>query len=1010
MKTQQPIYVSHALYRLGKSQNWSTLLAIELATQSAKDGKVLTAQQVQKIKNEGEKNYSNKGNDFERKFDSDFVQLRYELYKGIEKLGFFGSEYLGNYFSKRLEDVYEDSMLNVDYKKNYQQRLLLGNGIDNSRTILNDAFETAQNNEQYKEVLDNVFSEEFRSFLDTTEEQLRAANPDFDEFLIQQNLVDGNNKVISDNTILKKILQDKFNNVIESIEKNGSEVIDKINKIGSSGNEQNEKIDELFNRIDREQYEKDYAAKQQWNEYSTEVSIAFIASLLGDRTAAKNIMTVSDAIVKLKNLFTQFNSMSKVSAFGTIGLLVGSMGIVSGLFRELSKEEGKTTDEIIIETLGKISEQIEQVRLQIMDGLSFIDKKIDTYFEEAQYNARIIINYLRGIDVNVIQAKNALKNISKHVNLIWLDLDLKINYILNSELNDLKSEINDYKSIYGQDKEMTVEEIKSYLKEISTQFNASKDAVFTGDTNSISDIDRLSVALEGNTLSSVINIIRNYITQYSALNLIEKRANKERLSNCIYLIAKLAIDNPVNFKEIPATAFQRIYDEIKMYEEEVQRFRNNESLAFTSIFRNLIEQYKNTILSFKNEVKQIYNQELITFDEIAQKDFAINNIVQVLESYFSIASQGFKLDNFTLVDVFNERALAQLENMSATHEIVEKIKEYFPILEAPTLPLAIDKHEFVKVWKLCGDNTCPPIKLSPAIAQKILEKNPILAVLINFGKFKNKATYFGCFNPFEVYKEGPVAQAIKGLFTICLQFPIEHEDSKLRFEISKILLEDKLQRIICYTVGSPVRYFNIKEELENISNYKESAKNVSPNYYFSKEDTNIDVWNYVYDTVKNYTQIVQNRLRDDLEDSSSNLFKSVRRIECMKNMIGLFVKYAIDENPYLLSENLAYLLGETKTKFSMPELLQGNKFLPLIDGNIISDLIDSYAFPDKEMEVDEFFRNNEIGLQFFDQSFIDKVNESLDILLDEIYGLTKVDFNSVSSEKTILELLIASKS
>ncbi|WP_316827854.1 hypothetical protein [Pedobacter miscanthi] len=1005
----QPVYVANAIYRLGKSHNWSGLLALEYATFSAKNGKVISAQDLQKVKNEAEKIYRSAVAPEERRFDSDFVQLRYELYKGVEKLGFFSSEYLGDYFSRRLEEVYEDSMLNVGSERNKQVGSHLKHGLENAASILTDAYDLASANPEFKDAVDNVFVSDFQSHLSDGEQEIRIANPDFDEFLSTNGMLDATGKIQRDVAALKDLLVKKLDKAFASLAATSGAIGDQVGDIGSLLTDTDDKVGQILFKIAEEQRVKNEQALSNWEDYSMQSTISLLASLMDNKKFASDVVAVSNAIFQIKDLTAQFNSIEGMSAMGAVGLASGYIGIAVALFSAFSQQGGPSADEIIIGALNKVALQIEEVRKQVMEGLGIIDKKLDSYFKETFDNLNIIIEYLREIDVDVDLARDSLRNIALELSLLQKDVDFKLDYLINQELSRLRSKIRNFKLIHGR--EQTVEEIKSCLLEIIQEFEDAKEPIHTGDRNAIADVDSLAAAIDQKAVQGVISILKAYISSFTDLKLNEGRASRERLNICIDLIAQLALDNPVNFKEINSAGLEDIHIELKKHNSEVARFRGNEKNAYTKVFEQLAQQYLSAVSALRDQTETIYRQELERYTEIQNKDFSLAGIVTVLQNYMNIARNGYHQDNDSASDIFNGSALRILEGFAFRHQGTDSIRDYYPSIDF-SFPLGVSIHDFVKAWLLCGNADCPSVHLSEELAEHILEENPFLVFVLNLGlkTYELQPSCFSAFSAIDIVRVGP-AEQIWGCYSVSFALAANLKGDKL--DISKVLIEDKLKRFIVYSGDAATRFFIIKDELKDVGGYKISAKIDGTGFYYAKDNAKEKTLQHAASTLKDYTGVIRNRVLADLYDKGSELYRCVKRVECFKNLIKLFVKYSLNENYALMSDNLAYLIGEVRTDFSVVDYTRLGKILPLLDGDIVENLVGSFSFPDQaQAKTAEFWEDNDITLQFLDKGFMRKANESIEVLFDEIYKLTKIptDELRVSESQTLLEVILVQKS
>ncbi len=1001
MKNDQSVYVSNAIYQIGKSKNWSSIAVLDTVNYFAKNGKILSAQDIQKIKNRADHIYSsNFPTDDDRKFDSPEVQLNYDIVKMFEKSGVIGSEYLGGRYSKLMEDLNVQSALNVTKDINLQRQKSLLNGVSSAEKVLNETYEIAANNPEFKDSVDNVFSNQFNSSLANSEVEIRTANADFDNFLKTNGILDASNKILTSNNELKSVINKKLKEIIDASNTNQTEVVEKIMRVGENVEDLQSKVDYLFEKIRNEKEEQDRIALQNWEDYSLQSILSLTTNIIGDAKLTKGVLAVADAAFQIKNLLTQYNSVQNMSTLGSIGLVSGYAGVALALYSSFNSQEQQNADSIILENLQKISEQIEEFRKQVMEGISILDKKIDAYFEITNDNLKSIIAYLQGIDIDLDNVGDSLKNLSLQINLYWKDLKTKLDYLINDDIEDLKSDIENFKSTF--EREMTSDEFRSYILKVFQIYEESKKAVFTGNKNSISSYNQLSVELDNKESAELINLLRAFISSNSNYKLTKDRVNPDRLNICMNLLIKLALDNPVTFKEIKGTKYQELYTELKIQKKEIEEIRANKNDSLISIFKKLTADYLNSIKDFQKEIFQIYEDELVKYNPIKDKSKS-NTIVDILETY-----QGL-VDSFTLdfpggIVSQNIRKAKELcaafEFEHAQYSDWRKfINPSNGIIDFSVPEAAIEANP---LYQYRGNSSFPKIGLTTTLIEEILLSCPSLVLLLTMDAIHINKFYYSSYvtfvrKPFSIPGySGPPLESGYPIVYYRLLFDNEHLIAK----------PEMVSPVINYI--SPERIFHDGTTLPKL-------KDLVPFSYswgyrldtfgnFPEYQANIDKLNdSLFLIVKNYLLQNQEKVLSDLKNASTDLYQSVLKIETISKLLHVMINYIFEG---INSDTLNYITGDIKRQIDIGTL----SYLPLLNNEFIQLIISSLTI-DKE-DISGSLSGFEFNL--FDNRFYEKCEETTDMIIKEIVNLntnSKINsFLNMADNQFLFELIIASKS
>ncbi|NSL87193.1 hypothetical protein ECE50_010160 [Chitinophaga sp. Mgbs1] len=1004
MNNAQPVYVSNAVFQLGKSKNWSSILVLEYVNDMARKGKVLSAQDIQKIKNAADKIYSAEYPAYrEKKFDSEWVQARYDFYQDIRKVGFVGADYLGDYFSKKIEEVYEASALNVTKDINLQKQSEFSKGIDNAERVLNETYSIAATDPAFKESIDNVFSHEFNSLLDNSEKEIRTANAEFDSFLKVNGLVNATGEILSGDAELKSVINAKLKSVLDAVQSGQEEVVKKIDRIGAKVEDMGSKVDYLFEKIRTEQEEKNRIALQNWEDYSVQSIISLATNIIGDPNLTKGVTAVASAAFQIKSLSAQYNSIQQMSALGSLGLISGYAGVALSLYNAFNAPEQQNADAIILQNLQKISEQIEALRKQVMEGISILDKKIDAYFEITNENIKYIIQFLQGMDVDLDNVGDSLKNISLQINLYWKDVKTKLDYLINDDIEDLKSDIENFKSTY--DREMTVDEYKAYMLRVFNVYEESKKAVFTGNKEAIGNERQLFVEIENKGAAELINLLRAIISANSEYKLFKERVNPDRLSICMNLLTRLAIDNPHTFREIKPTKYQELYEEFRIQRKEIAEIRANKNNSLVSVFKRLIAGYLQSVEDFQKEVMKIYREELIKNVDIKDKSNA-NLITNVLEIYFELSNftpGGF---NMGMIDRYIRMALDKLTFMEFEHAPYSDWRIFINAGNG-TVDFSLPEAYIESNSRYRGNAGFPKVFLTENPSRELLDAMPSLILLLSFDAVDLERKYFSSYVNFTKTIVSAPGVSIT---------PYEKGKPAIYYRLlwNGMLLGKP-------EIVSPVINF-ISPAYMGQEQSITSLKDLCTNYYF---------WYYIPDSGSNFPEFevhrkelndrltsivtayllqVQSRVLHDLNDMSTDLFKMVAGIEGNASLIKLMLNYLFNG---INDDLLNYLTGDIRTRFNINEFKftggNGSNYLPLLNAEYIQLIISSLSIDKSDIFGSLLGRD----FQLFNTDFEEKCKETTEVMVAEIQKYLTADtlnsFQQITDNQVLFEMLLASK-
>lgn len=1010
MNKDKSVYVSNAIYQIGKSKNWSSIAVLDAVNYLAKNGRTLSAQDIQWIKHRADHIYSSGfPYDDDRKFDSPTVQLNYDIVKMFEKSGLPLTEYIGGRYSKLMEDLNEKSSLNITKDINLQKQKSLFEGVSSAERVLNETYELATTNPEFKNNIDNVFSSQFNSLLGNNENEIRNANADFDNFLKTSGILDATNQILSSNNDLKSIIDEKIGRLIDSASSNQNEVIEKIGKVGDKVENIDDKIEYLFEKIRNEQDEKDRLALQNWEDYSLQSIISLATNIIGDPKLTKGVLAVTDAAFQIKNLLTQYNSVQNMSTLGSIGLISGYAGIALALYGAFNSQEQQNADTIILENLQKISEQIEEFRKQVMAGISILDKKIDIYFEITNENLKSIIAYLQGLDIDLDNVGDSLKNLSLQINLYWKDLDSKLDYLINDEIKSLKIEIENFKSTFDN-KEMTPDQFRNYILKIFQIYEKSKEEVFTGNKNNIANYDELGVEIYNKDSAELINLLRGFISSNSNYKLVKERVNPDRLNICMNLLIKLAIDNPTTFKEIKGTKYQELYNEFKIQKKEIEDIRENKNDCLISIFKKLTTDYLGAIRDFQDEVFEIYQDELVKYDSIKDKSKR-NSILPLLETYHNLADADW-LPKYSFSNVVNaniKKAKDICLSLEFEHANYAEWRTFINanngIIDFGIPEAAIEVNP---TYQYRGNVSFPKVSLTPELVDEILSSCPLLVLAFNTDAVTLKTFYFSSYLNFtrKLFNvPGFSGSPLEIGFPIIYFRLLDNENLLSKPEI----LSSNINYI------SPENIFRDGTKLPKIKDlvpfsyswdYKSDSSSNFPEFTDNKNKLN----EKLFLLVNNYLVKVQGKVLNDLKNTSTDLYQSVSKIETISKLLRLMINYVFEG---INSDKLNYLTGDIKKKINIDEFKFDNghkiSYLPLLNNEFIQLVIASLSIDKSNIS------SSLIGYDFhlFDNRFYEKCKESTELVIEEIVHLKDNDkinsFLRMTDNQELFEMLIASK-
>ncbi|GAB3418951.1 hypothetical protein [Niabella aquatica] len=1010
MNKDQPVYVSNAIYQIGKSKNWSSIAVLDAVNYLAKNGRTLSAQDIQRIKNRADHIYSSDfPNDNDRKFDSPTVQLNYDIVKMFEKSGFPLTEYLGGRYSKLMEDINEKSALNVTKDINLQKQKSLFEGVSSAERVLNETYELAATNPEFKNNIDNVFSNQFNSLLGNNENEVRTANPDFDTFLKTNGIIDATNQILSSNNELKSVINEKIGKLIENANANQNEAIEKIGKVGEKVENTNDKVEYLFEQIRNEQDEKNRIALENWEDYSLQSIISLATNIIGDPKLTKGVLAVTDAAFQIKNLLAQYNSVQNMSTLGSIGLISGYAGIALSLYSAFNAQGQQNADTLILENLQKISEQIEEFRKQVMEGISILDKKIDTYFEITNENLNKIISYLKGINIDLKGVRESLENLSLQINLYWRNLDAKLNYLINEDIEKLESEIKHFKS-NNDDEEMSIEQFRAYVLRIFQIYDLSKKAVFTGDKKAISDYNKLGIEIEDKDFPELINLLREYISINSDYKLVNERVNPDRLNICMNFLIKLAIENPSAFKKTKGTKYQELFEEFKIQKKEVQEIRANTNDVLVLIFKKLTTDYLNSIKDFQKEVFEIYQDELVKYDSIKDKSKS-NSILYLLESYSELA-EAVWLPKYpdNVLNAHLKKAKGICLSLEFQHANYADWRAFInPSNGVVDFGIPEPAIELNPTFQYRGNSSFPRIGLTPELVEEVLSSCPSMVLLLSMNAIDIHSDYSSSYVNFA-----------RKLFNVpgWSGSPLESGFPVIYFRllVDGILLSKPEISSPNINYISPESIFHDGTKLPKLKDlvpfsyswdYKLDSNSNFPEF---TENTN-KLNDKLFLVINNYLLQVQGKVLRDLNDSSTDLYESVTKIETISQLLRLMINYVFEG---INSDKLSYLTGDIKREIDIDEFKFENSnkisYLPLLDNALIRLIIASLKLDKSDI------MPSLLGYDFhlFDNRFYKKCKETTEVIIEELVHLQNNDklnsFLKMTDNQELFEMIIASKS
>ncbi|QQT56167.1 hypothetical protein I6I98_13250 [Sphingobacterium multivorum] len=998
MKSVKPFYIANAIHRIGETNNWSSIMVLDYANVMAKNGASLSAEEIQRVKNAANRinipGYQSGGS---MKFDSKSVQIRYDFYQELKKLGILGVEnYIGDYFSKRLEIVYEDSALNVTKEINQQKLDVVRNGVENATQVLNETYDLAASNPAFKQAIDNVFAIDFNCYLDATEEEIRRLNPGFDNFLQVNDLLDKSNNLISSNSDLKNVISDKLDRILQGIKNGEEESEDKIREIAGTTAFTKDRVRDILDKIALEQLEKDKAELSKWEDYSIQSVISLATMLIGDPKFTKGVSAVTSAAFEIKSLLNQYNSINTMSTLGTIGLVSGYASIGFALYNAFNTNDQQNADSLILETLQKISDQIENLRKQVMEGIFILDKKMDQYFEITNENLNYIIQYLHGMGIDLKNVGISLKNISLQMNMYWKDIDTKLDYLIDGDLEHAISYIENYKSLY--EIEMDVNEFRGLVLKIFQIIDDSRKSLFTGNKEIVEDEEQLFLEIENKGPADLINLLRAIVSGNSGYKLVNSRVNPYRLGICMNLLSRLAIEHPNTFKQFKVAKYYEVYNELRQQKQEIQDIRMNKLNSLRGTLTKLIDNYLSSIDSFQDEVQKIYHEELIKNEEIKDKSYD-NILPRLIGNYLEILNPMFESQR----DIFNhkeaERAFLTLYQTSFEHAKYSDWSQYINGIFGITDFGVIDSLIEDNTYQYRGNVSFPMVRLNENAAKELLYQIPSLIFLLNLGIVEITGSYFASYSGFT--RRQPV---IPG-YSVS---PIEHGYPILFYHIysndeiiaKPIIMSPAKNVIRPDTLGSLIP---LKDLVPNNSFWNYDYSSMENFMEFSERKNNLDIKLQTF--ISNYIAQIKGRLLSDANDMSSDLYKKLSRIEGNASLIKNFLKFILDGAN---SDLLSYFFGDINFIQNSHDNGISVKFVQLLDSSKIQSVISSFVMDASNIE--ESIGSYDFYL--FGPSFIEKNKETVAIIAEEIKKcIDNIENgkNKIDNHQIIFETLLASR-
>jgi hypothetical protein len=1039
--TDKITYTSNALYRTGKSGHWANIVVLKSVIERIKLGDDISTTDLQKLKMAANNIYTSldSGKKGDRKFDSDVVQFEYNLGKEAAKLGIPLSQNIADRWLRGIEWLHQDELDTKSAENawltNYVKNDYLEKGRNDAAQVITDAYELAENNPDFRSSLDAVFGQDFQSLSGDNSQSILLSNPDFKESLSES--LDGNGSLKSEVDSIKEILNEKLILTIEEIKDAQAEAVENINSIAEQtapiGQTASE-VRTILAQIESQAKANEKQLRSEWNDLSLR-SIATVASLLiGDKKTGRQLTAVVDAYIKTKNLFQQYNTltatstgaMSGIGAIGTLGLMCSYVGIATALYSAFTESDEPSADELILEGLQRLSEQIENFRLEVMDGLRVVDKKLSSFIEQTGENFQLLLNHINNVAIDVSGARISLANISIQLNQLWMDVDKKLDYLITEDFRETQTAVYNYKKDFGG--EMTVEEFRFYIRKIRFYFEDSKNEIFAGDANSLDNSENLHTEIANKTAPECINVIREYAKRHINAEFVGIRCNPNRVDLCADMLVTMAREHPNTYKQVPSIPlFKEIYSEMKTNKSEVENLlTSGEKSPLTTLFEKLLTDYTESVENLVSVAREIRKAELIKNLQITNKDDECD-IVKVLKVFADVISNGFKLDEWNVpVYVFNKHSIQKMCKIPIKHGEQDAWAEFYAYTEGPADFNAIPDHGtldmeiIVRNAELRGKPDFSDLQLPEKITEIIFEKFPFVSIGVNTGIIQNNFKYYSTVHPstLEHYQHAPVgANAILRGYA-ALFFKIEFNFGGDHAIIARPKLHDySWLPYWSYIPPQDTPLLKLRDVISTYSLWNTSQNYLDENIHFrdgESDAANEKIATYIFDVLKNYSSQVQTRLFTDLQDPSSELFKATQKVETQAKLIKLFCQYIFRQIANLQTDRLSTVLGDLQTDSEMPS--SSNGLFPLINNERLKKIISSFKFPDITDDPNDASRSCDfVDLQFLDKGLLEAVNDTTSLIAQEVVEIISfIENNDVVNEYLpinyiALEMILASQ-
>lgn len=291
----------------------------------------------------------------------------------------------------------------------YATDMYLNEKLDES---LKKQYNCAKSNPSYKHTIDGRHGARTKSKIGESAKQITAQNPDNPVLKELEKLVAENGSMQLSINDLTKMSKDEFAKINDAIDgmQDALVEIDKQQK-------------DILDYLDRAEARDMVRAIKEANaaHYAATIkglqSATFILSTLGDflkpgmgtqiSTTLNSAITVADSIKKWMDAIDTMQGLDKILNLSTVAMTGNMLGAAMNIISMFGPQQ-PTPEQMILEEIGKLREQVNELRTEMHDRFDRIDKSLNTIYTTMQDRFDLIDIQLGKINGNIVEVQKAL--------------------------------------------------------------------------------------------------------------------------------------------------------------------------------------------------------------------------------------------------------------------------------------------------------------------------------------------------------------------------------------------------------------------------------------------------------------------------------------------------------------------------------------------------------------------------------------------------------------------------